>query len=132
MNETKRNWVGALVVGVAIVSAATAAASSSMAPGGFPLWQDPSQSEDPLLLQRLGILYIQENQPQEAIRALLKATDLMPENGETHMWLGFAYFLNRQFDDAEESYYRALSHNPSLTEVRKRAWKLPSTSCRTR
>lgn len=75
------------------------------------------ESEDPVLLQRLGILYIQENQPKQAIRTLLRATDYLPENGETHMWLGFAYFLNRQFDEAEESYLRAIAHNPDLTEV---------------
>lgn len=76
--------------------------------------------DDPLVLQRLGIEHIRANQPSEAIRYLRRATDYMPENGETHMWLGFAYFLNQEFDLAEESYLRALSHNPDLTEVHNR------------
>lgn len=76
--------------------------------------------DDPVVLQRLGIEHIRANQPSEAIRYLLRATDYMPENGETHMWLGFAYFLNEEFELAEESYLRALSHNPDLTEVHNR------------
>lgn len=79
--------------------------------------QQIQDSNDPALLQRLGILYIQENRPVQAIQALQRAADLYPDNAETHMWLGFAYFLNQQFDLAEESYRRAQAINPRLTEV---------------
>jgi len=66
----------------------------------------------------LAILYIQENQPYEAIPLLEHSVDLYPENGETYMWLGFAQYLTEQFDDAEESYMKALARNPGLTDVR--------------
>ena len=76
--------------------------------------QEPDNARD---LQVLGILYLQENQPAEAIRVLLRAIDLNPENGETHMWLGAAYFFYRDFEEAEDSLLRALVHNPRLAEA---------------
>lgn len=79
--------------------------------------QDP-ETMDPRDLQVLAILYIEDNQPHEAIPLLKRSVDLYPENGETYMWLGVAEFLTEQFDEAEESFMKALARNPSLTEVR--------------
>ena len=106
-----------LVVSLLVVAALLCGPGAAAPAVGLEARQDPGQSDDPILLQRLGILYLQENQPREAIRALEQASALMPENGDTHMWLGFAYFLNQQFDEAEESYVRALLHNPDLTDA---------------
>jgi len=106
-----------LVVSFLVVAALLFGPTSATPATGPEAVQQAGQSDDPILLQRLGILYIQENQPRPAIDALEQATALMPENGETHMWLGFAYFLNQQFDDAEESFVRALLHNPDLTDA---------------
>ena len=79
--------------------------------------QNP-ETVDPRDLQILGILYIEDNKPHEAIPLLERAADLYPENGETWMWLGVAQFFIEEFDEAEESFMKALSRNPGLTEVR--------------
>ena len=79
--------------------------------------QNPAQV-DPRDLQMLAILYIQENQPNEALPLLERAIDLYPENGETHMWYGVALLLTEQLDPAEEAFMRALSRNPGLTDAR--------------
>ena len=79
--------------------------------------QDPEYI-DPRDLQMLAILYIEDNQPHEAIPLLERSVDLYPENGETYMWLGFAQYLTEQYELAEESYMKALSRNPTLTDVR--------------
>lgn len=122
MRTTARNPLAVLasltLVVVAILGLLVDVPGASGTPG---LAQDAMDNvDDPVVLQRLGIEHIRANQPAEAIRYLLRATDYMPENGETHMWLGFAYFLNEEFELAEESYLRALSHNPDLTEVHNR------------
>jgi len=106
-----------LVVSILVVAALWCGSIAATPAVGLEAVQDPAQSNDPILLQRLGILYLQENQPREAIAALEQASALMPENGDTHMWLGFAYFLNQQFGAAEESYVRSLLHNPDLTDA---------------
>lgn len=79
--------------------------------------QDPD-TVDPRDLQILAILYIEDNQPHEAIPLLQRSVDLYPENGETYMWLGFAQYLTEQYELAEESFMKALVRNPTLTEVR--------------
>lgn len=110
--EWSRGWVAALAV-LAIVVGHAAVASA------LPDVQDPSieETDDPLVLQRLGVLYLQENRPRDALKALQRSVDLYAENGETHMWLGFAHFLLDDLEAAEDSYLRALAHNPQLTEV---------------
>lgn len=79
--------------------------------------QDP-ENIDPRDLQILAILYIENNQSHEAIPLLERSVDLYPENGETYMWLGFAQYMTEQYDLAEESYMKALSRNPTLTDTR--------------
>lgn len=117
MPLTKRSYFVVSILSILVVAVLWAGPVAAAPAAGVEAEQDPAQSNDPILLQRLGVLYLQENQPREAIRALEQASALMPENGETHMWLGFAYFLNQQFDDAEESYVRALLHNPDQTDA---------------
>jgi len=73
---------------------------------------------DPRDLLMLGILYIQDNQPHQAIPLLQRAVDLYPENGETYMWLGVAQMFTEQYEEAEESLMKALSRNPDLTDAR--------------
>jgi len=82
-----------------------------------PAPQDP-EAIDPRDLLTLAILYIEDNQPYEAIPLLERSVDLYPENGETYMWLGVAQFMTEQNELAEESYMKALARNPGLTEVR--------------
>lgn len=82
-----------------------------------PTTQDPNNI-DPRDLQVLAILYIENNQPHEAIPLLQRSVDLYPENGETYMWLGAAQTLTEQYQLAEESLMKALARNPGLTEAR--------------
>jgi len=79
--------------------------------------QNP-ETVDPRDLQQLALLYIEDNQPHEAIPLLERSVDLYPENGATYMWLGFAQYLTEQYELAEESYMKALARNPTLTDVR--------------
>ena len=102
------------VLAVSIGSPGAVAGAASI--GAAPL-QDP-EAIDPRDLLTLAILYIEDNQPWEAIPLLERSVDLYPENGETYMWLGVAQAMTEQNDLAEESYMKALARNPALTEVR--------------
>lgn len=94
-------------------------ASATIIAGALPAQaaQQP-QNIDPRDLQVLAILYIEDNQPYEAIPLLERSVDLYPENGETYMWLGVAQFLTEQFGPAEESLMKALARNSGLTDAR--------------
>lgn len=99
----------------AIISADGGAAFGEASPS--PAAQD-TEDIDPRDLQVLAILYIENNQPHEAIPLLERSVDLYPENGETYMWLGVAQTFTEQYQAAEESLMKALARNPSLTEAR--------------
>ena len=73
--------------------------------------------EDPQELQQVGIRYIEDNQPQNAILALRKSLRAYSRNAETHMWMGAALTMTRQFDEALASFDRALELNSQLTET---------------
>ena len=104
--------VTAITIGTVGASGGTLEFAGSLAPV-----QEPEEI-DPRDLQVLAILYIEDNQPYEAIPLLERSVDLYPENGETYMWLGVAEFLTEQFSESEESFMKALARNPGLTEVR--------------
>lgn len=107
-------WI-AFLCASAITIGSVGALGAHAAPGVAV--QDP-ETVDPRDLQMLAILYIEDNQPHEAIPLLERSVDLYPENGETYMWLGFAQYLTEQFETAEESFMKALTRNPTLTDVR--------------
>jgi len=112
-----RRAVGGIVFLCAVATIIAAGVSPSGHAAPAPVLQDP-ENIDPRDLQMLAILYIEDNQPHEAIPLLLRSVDLYPENGETYMWLGFAQYLTQQFDAAEESLMKALARNPGLSEAR--------------
>ena len=76
-----------------------------------------AEIEDPFVLQQLGIRFIEEGQPENAIAALRKSLSLLQGNAETHMWLGAALRLQGDPDAAETALRRALEINPRLTEA---------------
>jgi tetratricopeptide (TPR) repeat protein len=100
---------------LATIVAAGGSRTAQAAPA--PTLQDP-EAMDPRDLLMLGILYIQDNQPRQAIPLLQRAVDLYPENGETYMWLGVAQMFTEQYEESEESLMKALSRNPDLTDAR--------------
>lgn len=110
-------WIAFLCVSAITIGSAGAVGGVLEYAGLLAPRQNPEEV-DPRDLQMLAILYIEDNQPSEAIPLLERSVDLYPENGETYMWLGVAEFLTEQFSAAEESFMKALSRNPGLTETR--------------
>ncbi len=110
-------WIAFLCVSAITIGTAGAVGGMLESTGLLAPPQNPDDI-DPRDLQMLAILYIEDNQPYEAIPLLERSVDLYPENGETYMWLGVAEFLTEQFSEAEESLMKALSRNPGLTEAR--------------
>ena len=110
-------WIAFLCVS-AITIGTAGAVGGMFESGGLRASPQNPDDIDPRDLQMLAILYIEDNQPYEAIPLLERSVDLYPENGETYMWLGVAEFLTEQFSESEESLMKALSRNPGLTEAR--------------
>jgi len=110
-------WTVFLCVSAITIGTASAA-GGMLGPAGLLAPPQNPDDVDPRDLQMLAILYIEDNQPYEAIPLLERSVDLYPENGETYMWLGVAEFLTHQFGKAEESLMKALSRNPGLSEAR--------------
>ncbi len=110
-------WLAFLCVS-AITIGTAGAVGGMLESGGLRASPQNPDDIDPRDLQMLAILYIEDNQPHEAIPLLERSVDLYPENGETYMWLGVAEFLTEQFSESEESLMKALSRNPGLTESR--------------
>lgn len=94
--------------------ASTQAAGMAQERGVDPLIE---RTEDPLELQQLAIQFIRANQPTSAVVALRKALLEVPDNGETHMWLGVALAQIDELEAAKEELDQALELNPALTEA---------------
>jgi len=62
---------------------------------------------------QLGMCYLYLNQPDEAVKAGVRATELAPGNSAYHRQLAFAYFLTNQNDASEASAKKALEIDPN-------------------
>jgi tetratricopeptide (TPR) repeat protein len=78
------------------------------------LQQQPTQVE---ALHGLGILALQQGQPETAIAPLQQAVALQPNHAFAHVHLAHALRGTQQVEAALPHYQRALSLNPQLAEV---------------
>ena len=65
-----------------------------------------------------GIIALQQNQPELALRHLLRAREDSARLGEMHLQLGRVYMRLRRWADAEDSFARALAIDPDHIEAR--------------
>lgn len=80
----------------------------------FVLQMQPRQFD---ALHRLGIVFIQQNNPQRAIELLRKALKVNPESAHAHSNLGNALLASRQTDAAVASFDRAIAIAPDFAEA---------------
>ncbi len=65
---------------------------------------------------RMGIAYMDQNNPQGAESALLKVTQLNPNNGAAFLALGTLYANQKDFAGAEKPLVRGLALSPDVAE----------------
>ncbi len=66
---------------------------------------------------RLGLNHLQQGDPTSALRELLEAERLNPNDPQTHYALGWAYSAKGRFPQALEHYRQALKLDPKYTEA---------------
>ena len=81
---------------------------------GFVLQMQPRQFD---ALHLLGIVCIQQNNPQRAIELLRKALKVNPESAHAHSNLGNALLSAKQADAAVASFDRAIAIAPDFAEA---------------
>ncbi|WP_309399574.1 tetratricopeptide repeat protein [Cerasicoccus maritimus] len=69
--------------------------------------------------KNLGLLYIQGQKYNEALKHLSRAVELGEQDGRNYGLMGYAYLNKEQFLSAEEAYRDAIQQQPD-----KRDWKL--------
>jgi tetratricopeptide (TPR) repeat protein len=72
----------------------------------------------PKAWQNLGDLYLSADRPRDAISAFREANRRDPNQGLTLLKLAYSYDLSGQRETAIETYFRALEHHPTATDVR--------------
>jgi tetratricopeptide (TPR) repeat protein len=72
----------------------------------------------PKAWQNLGDLYLSADRPRDAISAFREANRRDPNQGSTLLKLAYSYDLSGQRETAIETYFRALEHHPTATDVR--------------
>lgn len=75
---------------------------------------DPS---NPLRHDALGMLYLQDGRPQEAVKHFLDSLRLNKDSASTHYNLGLAYSMLREFADATREYESAVRLEPDHAEA---------------
>lgn len=76
------------------------------------------EREQALLRLRIGTSYLEAGDHPAALRELLLAERLDPDNELIQNNLGLAYFFRERYDQAAHHLYRAISLKPSYTEAR--------------
>jgi len=75
------------------------------------------REKDPNYQYNLGIFYINNGQPELALKNLERSLSLDPDNTLTLIGMGLAYTMLGQFEEAEKNYQKALSLDPGLAEA---------------
>ncbi len=76
-----------------------------------------NREKDPHYQYNLGIFYINNGQPKEALKHLNQSISLDPDNTLTLIGLGLAHTMDGNLEEAEKYYKKALSIDPSLAEA---------------
>ena len=75
------------------------------------------REKDPNYQYNLGIFYINNGQPELALKHLNNSLTLDPENTLTLIGLGLAQTMRGNLEEAEKDYKKALSLDPGLAEA---------------
>lgn len=75
------------------------------------------REKDPHYQYNLGIFYLNNGQPEEALEHLNKSNSLDPNNTLTLIGLGLAHSMQGNFKEAERYYQQALKIDPTLAEA---------------
>jgi type IV pilus assembly protein PilF len=79
---------------------------------------ESSNAEKAVLKMKLAVSYIERNELPIALKELLEAEQLDPENPLIHNNLGFIYFLRNRFDLSVKHYTKAIVIKPEFTEAK--------------
>ncbi|MBI5586651.1 MAG: tetratricopeptide repeat protein, partial [Deltaproteobacteria bacterium] len=77
----------------------------------------PDVKEDALSRMRLGDSLLQEGKATQALKELLRAVELDPENPTIRNLLGIAYLEKGLLPQASEAFKKALELDPKYVEV---------------
>lgn len=73
--------------------------------------------KNPIILNGLGMSYLQCKQPENAIDVFKDALSLVPNSAALQANLGIAYYENNQISKAKEKFKQALELDPQLLEA---------------
>lgn len=73
--------------------------------------------KNPIILNGLGMSYLQCKQPENAIEVFKDAVSLVPNSAALQANLGIAYYENNQISEANEKFKQALDLDPHLLEA---------------
>lgn len=73
--------------------------------------------KNPIILNGLGMSYLQCKQPENAITVFKDALSLVPNSAALQANLGIAYYENNQISKAKEKFKQALELDPQLLEA---------------
>ncbi len=80
--------------------------------------QKAEKQETAELHMEIAISYIQKDNLPLALKELLIAADINPQNPVIHSNLGLVYFLRERYELAERHYLQAISYKPDYTEAK--------------
>jgi tetratricopeptide (TPR) repeat protein len=78
---------------------------------------EQEREKNPKYQYNVGIVYLNNGQPDEAIKYLRKALSLQPKFDLAFDGMGLAYSMKGDFAEAIKYYSEALTANPSLTDA---------------
>ncbi len=73
--------------------------------------------KNPIILNGLGMSYLQCKQPENAVKVFREAVSLVPNSAALQANLGIAYYENNQIAEAKEKFKLALELDPQLMEA---------------
>jgi tetratricopeptide (TPR) repeat protein len=74
---------------------------------------DPSKDNAVNAYKLMAAAYVQDNKPDDAIKAYQQSLRIDPANDETHVGLGNIYFSQQRYEDALKEYSAAVATNPT-------------------
>lgn len=86
----------------------------------------PERKREASARMQMGVTYLQQRNLPAAMRELMKASELDPENAEIDMMLGLAFQSRGDFGKAEESLRIAIGKKPDYAEAHNNLGNLMS------
>lgn len=80
-------------------------------------WQSGAAQKDPEPFIDLGVLYLEQNRPNDALPYLRQATQVAPQDAKAHEKLGKAYAALEQLPQAQSELEKAVFFAPNVASV---------------